>query len=227
MDVATDLLANICNLIDERNLRGQEGIRGVLNQFRTFNRSNNKRSFDQVKRTIEIAHNSDCVLISTPNHDPIRPHEVTARGPLEQECRIRDYAEFDGSRLVFADQGSQMLSGSDRNSRLGSHHLIAIHVFGDFSRGIFDVGKISGSVRLWWSTDGEEDHQGLPNSRRAISGKSKPSRLQIFLDELIEPRLVDCGIPESELGYFLSIYVDAGDIHAELTKACSSYKSHI
>jgi hypothetical protein len=100
-------------------------------------------------------------------------------------------------------------------------------VFGDFTSDVFDVRKISGSVRRGRRADGEEDYQGLLNSGRTIGGKSKPSGLQIFLNKLIEARLVNCRLPESELGYLLGIYVDASDIHAELSKTCSGYKSHI
>ena len=51
--------------------------------------------------------------------------------------------------------------------------------------------------------------------------------MQIFLNELVETWLVNCGLTESELGYFLGINVDARNIHAELGKACPGNESYI
>jgi hypothetical protein len=46
MHVATDLLAQVRDFVDEGNLRRKEGIGGVLRQLGSFERSNYKRRFD-------------------------------------------------------------------------------------------------------------------------------------------------------------------------------------
>src|SRR5262245_25589891 len=84
VDITTNPLAEICNLVDKRNLGGEKCIGGIFGEFSCLERSNHKRSFDQVKRSIKILHDGDRFLIAAANNNAIRSHEVINRSTFPQ-----------------------------------------------------------------------------------------------------------------------------------------------
>ena len=101
--VAANFFTEISDLIDERYLGGQEGIRRILDQFGAFQRSNDKRRFYQIKRTIEIAHYRDGLLIAAANYYAVGPHEITDRSAFPQKFWIRDHAKAQWLWLMLAE----------------------------------------------------------------------------------------------------------------------------
>jgi hypothetical protein len=67
------------SLMNEPSSR--ESIGGVLRELRSFERSDHKRRFDQVKRAIEILHDRDRFFVATADHHAIGTHEVVDRAP--------------------------------------------------------------------------------------------------------------------------------------------------
>src|ERR1041385_3170488 len=99
VDVTTNLIAKGRKLVDERNFRGEKSVGSVLREFRGFERSDYKRRFDQVKRTIKVFHDRDCFFVSAADDDTIRSHEVVYRGALAQKLRIRNDTDRKSTRL--------------------------------------------------------------------------------------------------------------------------------
>src|SRR5690349_5082760 len=74
--VATDLVTEIRDLVDERNLRREKRIRSILRELSSFERSNDKWRFDQIQRAIQIFHDRDRFFVTTADNHTIRTHEI-------------------------------------------------------------------------------------------------------------------------------------------------------
>src|SRR5690242_5204436 len=92
VDVAANLIAQVRDLVDERNLRREKGVGGVLRELSSFERSYDKRRFDQVEGTIEVLHDRDRLFIAAANHDAIRAHEIVDCSTFPKKLRIRNHA---------------------------------------------------------------------------------------------------------------------------------------
>src|SRR5437762_9734507 len=90
MHVATNFLAEVSNFVDEGNLGCQKSVGRVLDQLSALQGGDNKGRFDQIQRTIKIAHDLDCFKILAPNHDAVGPHKITDCGSFTQELRVGD-----------------------------------------------------------------------------------------------------------------------------------------
>src|ERR1051325_10864686 len=128
--VATNLLAQVRDFVNEGNLGRQESICRVLGQLRSFERRNDKRRFDQIKRTVEVLHDSDGFFVATPNYDAIGTHEVVNRRAFSKKFRVGNYAEVRTRFLSLTNQLANKLSGPNRHCRFSDDDLVAIHVVG-------------------------------------------------------------------------------------------------
>jgi hypothetical protein len=97
----------------------------------------------------------------------------------------------------------------------------------DRTSGRFYEAEVRRTVFLWRGSDGEKDNERLFNSLTHVSCESEASGLGVFGDELFEPWLVDGHYASKESRDFVLVYVDAGNVNAELGKACSGHESDI
>src|SRR5205085_3401363 len=165
--VAAYLVAEVRDLVDEGNLRRQKRVRGVLGQLRRLKRRDDHRSFYQVERAEEVAHDGDGRLVAAADDDAVRAHEVVNGRALAQELRVRDYAEVK-LLLVLAYEPAQTLARADGDCGFGDDDLVAVHVAGDVARGLLDEAKVCRAVFLRRRAHGEEDDEALLDSRAYV-----------------------------------------------------------
>src|SRR5438067_13071158 len=76
MHVAADPVAEIGDLVDERNLGGEKSVGSVLGQLCGFERSDNERRLDQVERAIEVFDDRNGLFIVAADDDTVWTHKV-------------------------------------------------------------------------------------------------------------------------------------------------------
>ena len=93
--VDVEQLADVGDLVDERDLGRQEGVRRVLDHLRRARVGDHDR---RVERCVEVAQHVLGLRVSGPDHDPVGLEEVRHRRPLAQELRVA----HDADRMVAA-----------------------------------------------------------------------------------------------------------------------------
>src|SRR6185436_4356136 len=225
--VATNLLAQVCDFVNERDFRREKRIGRVFCKLRRFERSNHKRRFDQVQRTIQILHDRDCFFVTTADDHAIRTHEVVNRCAFPEKLGIGNDAEVCACLLSLTDQLANVFAGADRDRRLGDNYLVAVHVVGDGQCGRFDKTEIGRAVRFWRCPDSEKNNEGLLDGLLNVDGKSEAPGLSIFGDKLFEPRFVNRHDAVVQALDLVFVDVDAGDVDTEFSETRSGYKTYI
>ncbi len=143
LHIGTDFLAQIGNLVDEGDLHRQEGVAGIFDQFRSAACREHERRLVEIERPIDFRHHLSRATVAAvdPDDDPVGPFEILDRGTFPQEFRVGD--DGDVSRGIgLADDALDLVSGTDRNRRLGHHDGEALKVGGDFACSCVNIGKI-------------------------------------------------------------------------------------
>ena len=76
LDIRSYPLAECCNLVDEGDFRGEEGVRRILDEFRRLEPRVDDRKVPQEQRAVDVTHDMAGPLTLETDHHPIRPHEV-------------------------------------------------------------------------------------------------------------------------------------------------------
>ena len=63
VDVAADRVAEICDLVDERDLCCEKCVCGVFDKLGGLERSDNDRRFDQIERPVKLLHYLDRIAV--------------------------------------------------------------------------------------------------------------------------------------------------------------------
>ena len=114
-DVGAGRLAHVRDLVDERDTRHQEGVRGQLDHLRRVDVGAHDRRLEPV---VERRDRGAVVLDERADHDAVGAHEVAHRAALGKELRVRGIADVIEPARV--QTRADLLPRSDRNGRL--HH---------------------------------------------------------------------------------------------------------
>ena len=114
-DVRAGRLADVRDLVDERDARHQERVRGQLDHLGRVDVGAHDRRVD---RRVERRDGVAVLLLERADDDPVRLHEVAHGAALGEELRVRRVADVVEPALVEA--GAHLLAGADRHGRL--HH---------------------------------------------------------------------------------------------------------
>ena len=188
--VRADLLADDGDLVDERDLRGQEAVRGVLDQLRRLDVRDDERDLQRVQRRVDLLHQLRRFGVGRADDDAVGLHEVFDGRAFAQELGVGDDRGL-VARAVRVDDLLDHPAGADRNGRLGDDELRPVHVLGDRVRDFFDVAEVGRAVRLRRRADGDEDGARGADGFVEVGGEAQPALADVLADELVEPRLVD------------------------------------
>src|SRR5688572_23156139 len=169
--VAPDLVAEVGDLVDERNLHREKRVCGVLREFGCFERSDHEWRFDQIERTIQVFHDRDRFFVAAAENDAIRTHEVVYCGAFAKKLRIRYHAKVRLCFLSRVDQFADVLARADWNGRLGDDHFVIVHVVRNRTRGGFEDRK---STRL------NSSHSQISYAVFCLKKKKKEKRPTYF-----------------------------------------------
>ena len=110
-DVGADLLAHVGDLVDERDLGGQEGVGGVLDHLGA-----GRVGADDRRRRGRRRAASHGVAVGArlgADHDPVGLHEVGDGAALAQELGVRDVADvLQAARVQLGPQPSPVPTGT-------------------------------------------------------------------------------------------------------------------
>ena len=225
--VSPCLLAQGRNLIYKRNLGGQEGVAGILDQLGSLQIGNDHRSLKQIKGTVQLLQHSLCLFALHSYHHPVWPHEVAYGRTFPQELRVGSYIKI-GIRIGLAYNLGHFPGCPHRHSTFINNHSISFKMGCNLlCRGI-DIGKVSMTV----PPPGRGSHCneysiGLLHCRSIVQRKGKAAGPDIPQHQVIKPRLVDRNLPGKQRINPLRTLIYTGDIPAELCKAGAGNKSHI
>ena len=119
VDVRTDLLADVRDLVDERDLGRQEGVGGELDHLRGGHvRDQLGAAEPAVERRDAL---TDGRIVGTHDH-PVGMQEVLDRAALAEELGIRGIGDAVQAALV--ERAAQPRTGPGRHRRLHDHHGI-------------------------------------------------------------------------------------------------------
>ena len=113
--VRPGLLADLGDLVDERDARHQRRVRGELDHLGRVDAGAHDR---RLERRVETGDGVAVLLLERPHRDPVRVHEVAHRAAFRQKLGVRDVPEVVEPALVEAV--ADLLACPDRHRRL--HH---------------------------------------------------------------------------------------------------------
>src|SRR5262249_32845191 len=168
-----------------------------------------RRLIDE-QRPVKLAHHAARPLVVGANHDAIGALEVLNGRALAQKLRIRHYGEVRiGAQL--ADDGINLIVGSDRNRRLDHDDGKAVHFGRDLARGVMDVGEVGKTVAApGRRPDGEKYRIRRANGSGGFGRKGKPAGFDVARNERVQTRLEDRDLSVLELPDLRCIPVDTG-----------------
>ncbi len=227
MDVGAESVAKLGNLVDESDFGREERVGGVFDEFGRFDVGDNERSLDQIEGRVDVLHDGHGLRITRANDDPVRSHEVGDRGTLAKELWVGDDRERMGSGFALGNDFLDELPGANRHSGLGDYDLVAVEVIGDRLGNLDNVRKVGGTIFLRRGANSNEDCEGLLNGRGEVGRKVQAPGLGIFLHQRVEPGFVDRNLAIEEFGDLLLVFVDTGDVDAEIGKTGPGYESNV
>src|SRR5436190_6723927 len=188
--IASDRIAEVRDLVNESYLGREECICRIFDELSRFERSNNDRRFDQIKRPIKLLHYLDRFFFIATDNDSIRTHEITDRRALTQKFGIGCHAKVGFYFLIFADKLPQPLSGAYRNGRFSDQHFVADHRFGNVFSGLLIVAHVGRAVILGRCSYSKKDNLRSLDCGCEIGSEVEATFSRISIDHLIEPGLV-------------------------------------
>jgi hypothetical protein len=230
LDVGTDLLAEVRDLVDEGNLGGEEGVAGVLGQLRRGDVREHEGSLVQVERVIQILQDRQRRVVVRADHDPVRPQKVLDRRSFAQELGIRGNAEshvFTRAVDFCLDQIANAVRSPDGDRALGDDHLVPVHVLANLACDLLHGREIGPPVRSGRRLDGDEDHQGRSHRLRGVGGEGEAFLLHVPLDQGLQSRFEDRDLPASENPDLARVLVRADHANTELGEAGPGDQPHV
>ena len=227
MHIRTDFFTKIGDFIDEGDLGREEGIGGVFNQLRRFQRCRQYGRFNQIERAIEPLQHGEPLIILNPNDHAVRAHEITNRAAFPQKFRVGGNA--DGKFWPHAlHNGAHFPPGADRHGGFRHQHQGAGRGARHFLGCGINIGKISMAIAApGWRADREENGIRPGDGGLQIGGEAKPASSDIFRNQLIQPRFIDRHAPFMQRGDLGGINIHHRYIHAEFGEAGAGYQADI
>ena len=218
LDVGADLLAQVRHLVDEGDLRRQEGVGGVLDQFRSAPVGEEDRRLADEQGPVELGHHGAGAVVLHPHDDAIGALEVLDRRPLAQELRVGDHGDV-GLRAGFAHDRFDLVAGADGHGGLGHQHGHPAQERRHFARGGVDEAQVGMAVAAARRRSHGDKH-GVRRRNRlgAVGGEQQPALGDVAGDEILEARLVDRQDTLSQALDLGRVLVDAGHGVTEIGK---------
>ncbi len=161
--VGADALAHGGDLVDERDLRGQERVGGVLDHLGGPHVGRDDR---RAQRRVEIAHRGFGGGVRNAEDDAIGMHEICDRRTFAQKLGIRQDLDVVAGGVVLADDRGDEVARLDRDRGLVDDELGGVERFGDLARRRADVAQIREAVGKHGRPNGDEDDLRAADSLR-------------------------------------------------------------
>ena len=209
IDVGADPLADVRNLVHERNARRQNRIRRVFGELGACRVHHQDRRPSARKGSVQLSHDLGRVSILGADDYAIRLHEVFDRRALLQELGVAHDAERLGR--LFRDHGSDLLGRPDGHGALVDDHRVLVDRSAHFERHIEHVLQVGGAVVTLRRPDGDEHDFGRFHGGRQVGREAQALFAVIAPDHFLEPWLVDWHLAGLQSGDLRLVLIDTND----------------
>ena len=131
LDVAADRLAQVGDLVHQRDARRQHGVGGVLGHLGALRAHHQDRVAGAHERLVELRHDGQGVLAVAADDDAVGLLEVLDRGAFLEELRVGD--DVERMWRAGANDLPDARGGADRHGALVDDDPVAIHRVADLS----------------------------------------------------------------------------------------------
>ena len=123
MNIGANLLGEVRDFIDERDLGREECVGCVFDQFSRATIGNHDRRRVQIERPIKLVHHLTGARIVGADHDAIRMLKVADSSTLAQKFWIGNNREFSAGPFG-ADYSLDLVAGPDRHRGFRRDHRV-------------------------------------------------------------------------------------------------------
>ncbi len=220
-------LAQIRNLIDESHFHGQEGIGGILGEFRQLRANEYNRRIAQRERLIKALHHFPASRILAADQHTIRMGKIANGRALAQELRIG--ADHDIQiRPKFTQPPLDIAARADGHRRFGCDDSRPVEMGCHLVHRLENIGEVSIAVAMAHRCPDRKEHKvGIPNRLRQAAGEKHAPTCDVALHELIKPRLIDGDLALIQLRDAVPVLVDASYHPAEIGKTSAGHEADI
>ena len=215
-DVGVERFAEVRDRVDEGDLRGEEGVRGVLDHL------GRRRIRDEHRRlhaAVEVRHPDGRRRPFATDDDAIRVEEVLDGLPLAEELGIRRDVDVVVRDARLGEHALHEPRRSHRHGRLVDHDGARAQHGRDLARDGLDEGEVRGPVGPLRRLHTEEHDVGVGRGLGRARDEPEAVRGQTFGDQLGQPLLEDRYLALVEAGDAFLVDVGARDVVAEVRKA--------
>ncbi len=227
LHVRPHMLAEIRDLVDERDLGRQERIGRVLGQLGGPPGHGQDRRLVEIERAVNLVHDALCPRFVRADDDAVGALEVGDRRAFAQEFRVGHDREL-RIRTGFADDALHLVAGAHGHGRFRDHHRIAVHGPRDVAGGLVHIGKVRVAVpTAGGGSDRDEHGFGGPDRFGQGGGEGQASFARVLGDELGQARLEDGDLAAVEGLDLARVLVDAAHLVAEIREAGPGHQTDI
>ena len=212
-NIGADLVAQGCDRVDERDFRGQEGVRRVFAQFSGCVIGEHERRWNvEIQGRDFERHFARCGA----DHQPVGRKEVFDSPSFAKELRVRSHVN-----VVSIERLGQQRSGPNRHGGLGDDHRTRLEAFANDTGRVHDGAEVSFAVGALgrWQT---QEHERCIGDRPFDIGRERDPFLgQSVLQQSFEPGFGDRTLAGLQPRDLVRIDVHADHLVAEFGHTCS------
>ena len=145
VDVGVHRFAQGRHLIDETDLRGQERVGRVLDQFGALQTGHHHGRLDKVERPVQLAQDLLRPLRLDADDHPVRPHEIRQCRAFAQKLGVGGHIKI-GFGIFFHDDALDVARGADRHRGFVHYHRVAPQPGREFPHCLVHVFEIGMAV---------------------------------------------------------------------------------
>ena len=213
VDVGPDSFADRRDGVDERQLRRQEGVGGVLERLRRRRVGDDHRRRDA---EVQRRHLDRRRLVRAADDDAVGLEEVLHRRSLAQELGVRDDLHVRAIEHPLDDPRR-----ADRHRGLVDDDALVGQLLGDLPRGLLDVREIGAAVLALGRRHAQERDVAVAHGVGRADHEAQAPRPQALLDEPVEAVLDDRDLATGQPSDLVRVDVGARDLVAEMGEAGS------
>ena len=192
LDVGAHGLAHGGDGVDEADLRGEEGVGGVLDGLGRRRVGDDDRGGHA---DVEGRHPDGCGLVVAADDDAVRVEEVVHRRALTEELGVGHH-----DHVVAAQHPLDHPGRSDRHRRLVDHHGLRRQHGTDLAGGRLDVGQVGGTVVALGRRHAQVGELGGRHGVGRPDHEAEPPTLQTLPDQRLEAGLDDRHLARASAG---------------------------
>ena len=208
--VGTNFLAEVRDLVHERDLGGEEAVGGVLRQLGTALVHDDQRVALADEGLVQARHHLLCPVAAHADHHAVRLQEIVDRIALAEEFRVGDHVEVHGS--VGAHRSGHFLGRTDRHRALVHDDLVLGDHLAELVSHAEHIAQVGTAVLSGRRRQREEDDVCGLHRLREVGGEGQPAGLDVAFEQHVEVGLVDGHLPVAHFLDLGGIDVDTHDI---------------